>query len=155
MKEIKSQKYVLFILRSAFYFMTIFTLFWTVGILANLGTIKSTGEMVCLVLCVLQAGDYTFLAYNLAEIVECNIYTIFSIKNSNNFKKLGYGMIFLSMIEEISNFFNESGFDIVALKETSLKTTSVIFFIIGLTNIYLSHVFKEGKRIKEENDLTI
>ena len=110
MKEIKSQKYVLFILRSAFYFMTIFTLFWTVGILVNLGTIKSTGEMGCLVLYVLQAGDYAFLAYNLAEIVECNIYTIFSIKNSNNFKKLGYGMIFLSMIEEISNFFNEKSF---------------------------------------------
>ncbi|WP_010296186.1 DUF2975 domain-containing protein [Clostridium senegalense] len=155
MKEIKSQKYVLFILYIICFSMSLITIGCIVLTFLNLHDILSIDDAICVILSILQISDYTFLSYTLIKIVKCDIYTIFSVRNSNNFKRLGYGMIFLSIIEGISNLFRESNFEIFAFEGMSLKPPSVIFLIIGLTNIYLSHAFKEGKRIKEENDLTI
>ncbi|GAA0127426.1 DUF2975 domain-containing protein [Clostridium senegalense] len=152
-KKIKSQKCILFILYIAFFTISCLTIVFIVKDFKYLSA--HDNDSIKIILKVLMMVNYAFLSYVLIKIVKCDIYTIFSVENGNNFKKLGYGMIFLSIIEGILNFSTGGHFHILSYGNRSLKAPSIIFFIIGLTNIYLSYVFKEGKRIKEENDLTI
>lgn len=158
MKTSKSQKLVLGILYSIFGIMGTMMLFGIPIILENLFFAQKSinyDEMLIIINTVAIIALYGFLAYNLMKIVKCDVREIFSIENSNNFKRLGYGMVLLTVIDVIANLYNEIGIAIIGLSEMSIKPTSLIFLVIGLTNIYLSHVFKEGKRLKEENDLTI
>ncbi|WP_061995278.1 DUF2975 domain-containing protein [Clostridium sp. ATCC 25772] len=152
-KKIKIQKCVLFILYIAFFTISCLTIVFTVKNFRHFSA--NSNDSIEVILKVLIMINYALLSWVLIKIVKCDIYTIFSKENGSNFKKLGYGMIFLSSIEGISKLFRDGGVQIFAFKGMSLKPSSIIFFIIGLINIYLSYVFKEGKRIKEENDLTI
>lgn len=124
-------------------------------ILLNLKKVNSIDAIIGIITNMSTMFIYCFLSYNLIRIVKCEVKDIFSSENSKNFKRLGWGMVALALMDVVTNLYMPSNMEILAYGKMSIKPTSLIFLVIGLTNIYLSHVFKEGKRLKEENDLTI
>ncbi|NEU06588.1 DUF2975 domain-containing protein [Clostridium senegalense] len=152
MKEIKIQGCIVALLSLVCFSMAIMTIMMIVEFIRMIGDPILISEKMDILFFVIILFDYTFLSYILIKIVNCNLNGIFSVNNVKNFKKLGYGMIVLALAEEMTNI---SAQTYIEFNGIAIKPAAIVFFIIGLTNIYLAHVFKEGKRIKEENDLII
>ena len=80
----------------------------------------------------------------LNELSKDNFFTENAVKN---FKILGFGLIAFGTIHLAIDLFTSSQrFDL---------TPPLIFIITGLIFIFLKEIFAKGKKIQEENDLTI
>ncbi|WP_061995277.1 DUF2975 domain-containing protein [Clostridium sp. ATCC 25772] len=151
MRKIKIRGYILALLHLFRFISVIMAIMVILGFIMMRGEPFTINERKIMVFLLVSFCDYTFLTCVSIKIVNCSLNKIFSTNNVKNFKKLGYGMIILALTEKSINISQTAiNFDGIII-----NPSAIVFFIIGLTNIYLAHVFKEGKRIKEENDLII
>ncbi|MCU7618285.1 DUF2975 domain-containing protein [Chryseobacterium sp. PBS4-4] len=80
-------------------------------------------------------------------IIELSKDDFFTHKAVQNFKILGFGMLFLGSVHlAVDIFTSPQSFD---------TTPPLIFIITGLIFIFLKEIFVKGRKMQEENDLTI
>ncbi len=80
-------------------------------------------------------------------IIELSQDNFFTHKAVQNFKTLGFGLLFFGIIHLIIDLLTSSNsFDL---------TPPSLFIITGLIFIFLKEIFAKGKEIQEENNLTI
>jgi len=80
-------------------------------------------------------------------IIELSKDNFFTQKAVQNFKTLGFGLLFFGIIHLIIDLITSSySFDF---------TPPFLFIITGFIFIFLKEIFAKGKKMQEENDLTI
>jgi len=106
---------------------------------------------VYLMLCLI----YFLVVYNLRKIVYSTNSTPFSFDNVKRFKRIGYYMIFMAVIDGILNWKIESNFNFIGTQSGSLKGSFIMYVILACIALVLSDVFEKAVEIKKENDLTV
>lgn len=81
----------------------------------------------------------------------------FTLNNVISFKKIGYYILAIGLIDAIINYPkpNLTGFELLANSHGSLKPIFFLYVILSFLAFILADVFKMAIEIKEENDLTI
>ena len=106
---------------------------------------------VYLMLCLI----YFLVVYNLRKIVYSTNSTPFSFDNVKRFKRIGYYMIFMAVIDGILNWKIESNFNFIGTQSGSLKGSFIMYVILAFIALVLSEIFEKAVEIKKENDLTV
>lgn len=104
---------------------------------------------------IILSSMYFFMIYNLRKIVYSTKSTPFCFDNVKRFKRIGYSMLFMAVLDGIINWKKESNFELFASQYGSLKGSFVMYMILAFIALVLSEIFEKAVEIKDENDLTI
>lgn len=98
---------------------------------------------------------YFLIIYDLRKIVYSTNLTPFCTDNVKRFKRIGYSMFLMALIDGVSNFHVKSNFELFATSYGSLKGSFLMYFILACIALVLSEIFEKAVEIKNENDLTV
>jgi hypothetical protein len=98
---------------------------------------------------------YFLVVYNLRKIVYSTNSTPFSFDNVKRFKRIGYYMIFMAVIDGIFNWKTKSNFTFIGAESGCLKGSFFMYVILAFIALVLSEIFEKAVEIKKENDLTV
>lgn len=106
---------------------------------------------IWLILC----STYFLIIYDLRKIVYSTNSTPFCFDNVKRFKRIGYYMLFMSVLDGIINWKKESNFQFIGTQSGSLKGSFLMYVILACIALVLAEIFEKAVEIKDENDLTI
>lgn len=98
---------------------------------------------------------YFLAVYDLRKIVYSTNATPFSLDNVSRFKRIGYYMIVMAVIDGILKWKIKSDFDFMGTQSGSLKGSFIMYSILACIALVLSEIFEKAVEIKNENDLTV
>lgn len=98
---------------------------------------------------------YFLIIYDLRKIVYSADLTPFCAENIRRFKRIGYYMFFMAVLDGIINFKMKSNFELFATQYGSLKGSFLMYVILACIALVLAEIFEKAVEIKDENDLTI
>jgi hypothetical protein len=101
-------------------------------------------------------GIFLTSIYYLRKIVNTVIEkSPFLLENVKRFRRIGYLIFLLGLVDVISNFNKSEGSLLIGTPYGNIHTSVLLYFIIGGMAFILSEVFQLAVEIKKENDLTI
>ncbi|WP_297426596.1 DUF2975 domain-containing protein [Clostridium sp.] len=106
---------------------------------------------IYLLLCLI----YFLVVYDLRKIVYSTNSTPFSFDNVKRFKRIGYYMIFMALVDGIVNWKRESNLIFMGTESGSLKVSFIMYITLACIALVLSEIFEKAVEIKKENDLTV
>ncbi|OOM80200.1 DUF2975 domain-containing protein [Clostridium sp. BL-8] len=97
---------------------------------------------------------YFLIVYDLRKIVYSTNSTPFSLDNVKRFKRIGYSMILMAVIDGVINWKKESNFEFIGTQSGSLKGSFIMYIIIACIALVLGEIFKQAVELKREKDIT-
>ncbi|EHI99559.1 hypothetical protein CDLVIII_2969 [Clostridium sp. DL-VIII] len=98
---------------------------------------------------------YLLIVYDLRKIVYSTNSTPFCLDNVKRFKRIGYYMILIAVIDGVINWKKESNFEFIGTQSGSLKGSFVMCIILACIALVLSEIFKQAVELKNDNDITV
>lgn len=106
---------------------------------------------IYIILCLI----YFLIVYDLRKIVYSTNSTPFCSDNVKRFKRIGYYMVFMAVVDGIINWKRESNLILFGTQSGSLKGSFVMYIILACIGLILSEIFEKAVELKDENDLTV
>jgi hypothetical protein len=101
------------------------------------------------------ASIYFLIVYDLRKIVYSTNLTPFYLDNVKRFKRIGYYMVLMAVIDGIVNWNKESNFNLIGTQSGSLKGSFIMYIILECIALVLSEIFKQAIEITNENNITV
>lgn len=98
---------------------------------------------------------YLLIVLDLRKIIYSTNVTPFCSNNVMRFKRIGYSMFLMAIIDGIINFHVKSNFTLFGTESASLKPSFFMYLIIACIAFVLSGIFEKAVEIKNENDFTV
>ncbi|MDR7857220.1 DUF2975 domain-containing protein [Tissierella sp.] len=154
-KRVKVLKGLLNVIGSFFLLLLFLSMISTIAAIDNNG-IKNT--VLSFIFSLLFFGCYFMIILALRKVLKSiEEKNPFTTENIIHFKKIGYYILSVGVIDAISNYSkpNYTGIDLIGTPSGSLKPMSLFYIILCLLAFILADVFKMAIDIKDENDLTV
>ncbi|SFD28355.1 DUF2975 domain-containing protein [Clostridium uliginosum] len=98
---------------------------------------------------------YFLIIYTLRKIVYSTDSTPFCFDNVKRFRRIGYYMLVMAIVDGIINWKMKSNFEVFGTNSGSLKLSFIMYIILACIALVLSEIFEKAVEIKDENDLTV
>ncbi|MDR3595689.1 DUF2975 domain-containing protein [Clostridium sp.] len=120
-----------------------------------ISTIPLHGINMNICIWIILCSIYFLIIYDLRKIVYSTKSTPFCFDNVKRFRRIGYYMVFMAILDGIINWKTKSNFILFGSESGSLKGSFVMYIILACIALVLAEIFEKAVEIKDENDLTI